>query len=72
MTSAAGAGPLNLGSIPSYPLDNDVLDLDLGGVFPEAANGARRSMKQHCAAACRLICNMGFLPRGVSAERSTS
>ena len=72
MTSAAGAGPLNLGSIPSYPLDNDVLDLDLGGVFPEAANGARRSIKQHCAAARASTCTMGFSPRGVSAKRSLS
>ena len=43
MTTASGAGALNLGSIPSYPLDSDVLDLDLGSVFPEAVNGARHS-----------------------------
>ncbi|KAK9837323.1 hypothetical protein WJX81_006202 [Elliptochloris bilobata] len=34
-----GAGNINLGSIPSYPLDNDGLDLDLGSVIPEAATG---------------------------------
>lgn len=40
MTSVSVPGNLNLSSIPSYPLDNDVLDIDLSNVvFPES--GAR-------------------------------
>ena len=37
MTSVSGPGNLNLSSIPSYPLENDVLDIDLANVvFPES------------------------------------
>ena len=37
MTSVSGPGNFNLSSIPSYPLENDVLDIDLANVvFPES------------------------------------